>query len=194
MSVLLVVNWEAVSAIGQVVGAVAVVISLIYLAHEVRNTARATRLESMRSLSESINQFFRTVAQDDELADFFYRGMHDFGANKGGSLLRFSALMDYLFRIYEDMYYQHLERRLDPRVWSGFEAIMRDMNAYPGVQAWWRTRSHWFSDRFRKFIAERQAAAGTPSLYGEEHSSEYAAAGMRVGETLPEGERDLTNR
>jgi hypothetical protein len=167
MCVLLAVKWEAVSAIGQVVGAAAVVISLIYLAHEVRSTARATRLESMRSLSDAINQFFRMIAQDAELADFFYRGMHDFEANKGGSLLRFSAVMDYLFRIYEDMYYQHLERRLDPRVWSGFEAIMRDMNAYPGIQAWWRSRSHWFSDQFRRFIAKRQEAAGTPSLYGE---------------------------
>jgi len=172
MCVLLVVNWGAVSAIGQVVGAAAVVISLIYLAHEVRSTARATRLESMRSLSDAINQFFRTIAQDAELADFFYRGMHDFGANKGGNLLRFSALVDYMFRIYEDMYYQHLEGRLDPRVWRGFEAIMRDMNAYPGIQAWWGSRSHWFSDQFRKFVAQHQAVAGTPSLYGEEHSSE----------------------
>ena len=57
MCVLLAVKWEAVSAIGQVVGAAAVVISLIYLAHEVRSTARATRLESMRSLSDAINQF-----------------------------------------------------------------------------------------------------------------------------------------
>ena len=37
MCVLLVVNWEAVSAIGQVVGATAVVISLIYVANEVRS-------------------------------------------------------------------------------------------------------------------------------------------------------------
>ena len=28
------------------------------------------------------------------------------------------------------------------------EAPMRDVNAYPGVQAWWRSRSHWFSEEF----------------------------------------------
>jgi hypothetical protein len=52
-------NWEAISAIGQMVGAIAVVISLIYLTREVRNNARATRLASMRSLSEAINQYFK---------------------------------------------------------------------------------------------------------------------------------------
>jgi hypothetical protein len=54
MPVVLVVNWEAVSAIGQVIGALAVVLSLIYLASEVRSNARATRLASMRSLSEKV--------------------------------------------------------------------------------------------------------------------------------------------
>jgi len=38
------VNWEAISAIGQLVGALAVVISLIYLASEVRRNTRAKQL------------------------------------------------------------------------------------------------------------------------------------------------------
>ena len=164
---LVTVNWEAVSAIGQLVGALAVVVSLVYLAREVRSNARATRLESMRSLSDAINQYFKTCAEDADLAELWFRGIHDFQSMKGASLMRFSSLMDYLFRIYEDMYYQHHEGQLDPRVWGGFEAIMRDFNAYPGIQAWWRSRSHWFSDQFRQFIAERQATAGTPSLYRE---------------------------
>lgn len=172
MPVVLVVNWEAVSAIGQVVGALAVVLSLIYLASEVRSNARATRLASMRSLSDAINQYFKTCAEDADLAELWFRGIYDFQSIKGPSLMRFSSLMDYLFRIYEDMYYQHLEGQLDPRVWSGFEAIMRDFNAYPGIQAWWRSRSHWFSEQFRQFISERQASPGTPSLYGEARPTE----------------------
>jgi hypothetical protein len=37
------VNWEAISAIGQLVGAIAVVISVLYLAVQVRSNARETR-------------------------------------------------------------------------------------------------------------------------------------------------------
>ena len=172
MCVLLAVNWAAVSAVGQVVGALAVVISLIYLATEVRSNARATRLESMRSLSDAINEYFKTIAEDADPAELWFRGIYNFQSIKGASLMRFSSLMDYLFRIYEDIYYQRLEGQLAPRVWGGFEAFMRDIIAYPGIQASWRSRSHWFSDQFRQFIAERQAAAGSPSLYGEARSGE----------------------
>jgi len=38
------VNWEAISAIGQIVGALAVVISLIYVVREIRSNARAALL------------------------------------------------------------------------------------------------------------------------------------------------------
>jgi hypothetical protein len=185
MRVLLLVNWEAVSAIGQIVGALAVVISVIYLTREVRSNARATRLQSMRSLSDAINGYFKTIAQDADLADLSYRGIHDFEPHQGATLLRFSALMDYLFRIYEDMYYQYCEGHLDPSVWSGFEAQLRDINAYPGIQAWWRSRSHWFSKRFGQFVAEAQAAAATPSLYGKGQSVEQMRSASITSENPP---------
>jgi len=38
------VNWEAISAIGQIVGAIAVVVSLMYLAREIRSNARSARM------------------------------------------------------------------------------------------------------------------------------------------------------
>ena len=34
------INWEAVSAVGQIIGAIAVVISVVYLAVQVRSNAR----------------------------------------------------------------------------------------------------------------------------------------------------------
>ena len=49
-------NWEAISAIGQIVGAFAVVNSLIYLAREVGSNAHATRQAAMRSMLESLNR------------------------------------------------------------------------------------------------------------------------------------------
>ena len=52
------VNWEAISAIGQMVGALAVVISLIYLARQVGSSARETRITSVRA---SADRFIRLL-------------------------------------------------------------------------------------------------------------------------------------
>ena len=160
-------NWEAISAIGQMTGAMAVVVSLIYLAYEVRSNARATRLASMRSMSDAFNRWLQSIAENQEVGELYWRGMHDFESLRDADLSRFSALMDHMFRIYEDMYYQKLERHLDPRVWRGFEAPMRDIIAYPGAQAWWHSRSHWFSSEFAEFINGLECAAAPPALYRE---------------------------
>src|SRR5947199_7389586 len=145
-----------------------VIVSVIYRAQQIRSNARQTRLASMRTMSDAFNQWLQSLAENAEFGDLYYRGMRDFESIQGPDLPRFSALMDHLFRIYEDMYYQKLEGHLDPRVWRGFEGPMRDIIAYPGAQAWWRSRSHWFSEEFADFVNELERAAGPPALYREQ--------------------------
>ena len=67
-----------------------------------------------------------------------------------------------MFRTIEDVYYQHLQGHPDPRVWRGLEVVMREINAFPGVQAWWRSHSHWFDEEFAKFINQQQQTAKAP--------------------------------
>ena len=76
-------NWEAISAIGQIVGAIAVVISLIYLATEVRSNARATRQAAMRSTLDSLNRFAQQIIGHADLAELRNRGFHDFESLEG---------------------------------------------------------------------------------------------------------------
>ena len=160
-------NWEAISAIGQIVGALAVVISLIYLANGVRSSARATRIASERSLVEMLIRFVQQLAEHPHLSELYYRGIHDFESLEGAERVRFSALMDQLFRLYEETYYGQSEGHVAARIWRQAEAPLRDFNGYPGVQAWWRSRSHWVSEDFANLVNQLQRTAKAPRLYGE---------------------------
>jgi hypothetical protein len=161
------VNWEAISAIGQLVGALAVVISLIYLANQVRSNARETRLAAMRSTLDFLNRFTQQIAEHADLAELRNRGFDDFESLEGVDRTRFGSYMHAIFRTIENVYYQHLEGHVDPRVWRGLELVVRDMNASPGVQAWWRLRLHYFDEEFAKFINQQQQTAKPPTLYRE---------------------------
>ena len=50
---------------------------------------------------------------------------------------------------------------------GGIEAGMRELSGYPGIQAWWRFRSHWFSEEFVKHINQLQQTAPPPRMYRE---------------------------
>jgi hypothetical protein len=154
------VNWEAIGAIGQMVGAIAVVISLIYLAREVRRNARATRHAAMRATLDSFNRLAQQLTQDPDLAGLYCRACDDFEALEAVDRTRFGWFMHQIFRNMEDVYYQNLQGHLDPHLWRGLEVAMRDMNTAPGVQAWWRSRSHYFGgEEFAKFINQIQQTA-----------------------------------
>jgi hypothetical protein len=161
------VNWEAISAIGQIVGAIAVVISLIYLAREVGSSARETRLSSMRSTLDLLNRINQQIAEHADLADLRNRGFLEYESLEGSDRIRFNSYMLAVFRTVESVYYQHLDGHSDPRVWRGLEVVMRELNALPGVQAWWRLRSHWFDEEFAKFINQLQQTAKPPTMFGE---------------------------
>jgi len=163
MTLILAVNWEAISAMGQIVGALAVVISLIYLAREIRSNARSARIASLHD----VNRWLGELVEHPHLAELYYRGIQDFRSLKSGDLVRFSALMDQAFYIFRELYFQELDGHLDPRLWGPTEAAMRDINAYPGVQAWWRTRSHRFNKEFVKHINQLQQTAKPPRYIGK---------------------------
>jgi hypothetical protein len=159
------VNWEAIGAIGQIVGAIAVVISLIYLAREIRSNARSARMASVGTL----NQWFGQLARHPHLAELWTRGVQDYESVEGADRTSFNVLLGGLFRIFEEMYYQRLDGHLDPRLWREVETPMRDMiNRFPGIQAWWREFSDWFGDeKFVNYVNQLQQTAKRPSLYRE---------------------------
>jgi hypothetical protein len=160
-------NWDAIGAIGEAVGAAAVVASLLYVASQIRADSRARRIEATHVQIEAFSAYLRMLASNNDVAELFLLGIRDFHSLSGAQVVRFSSLLGHLYRIFEDIFYQRAEDNIDARVWRGFEGPMGDIIAYPGVQDWWKTRCHWYSQEFQQFIAAKVESARPPSLYGE---------------------------
>jgi hypothetical protein len=149
-------NWEAIGAIGQIVGAIAVVVSLIYLAREIRSNARSARMASVGTLNRLLGQ----VATHPHLAEVWNRGIRDWDSLEGPDRHTFNSFSLQLFHIFKELYYQQREGHLDPRLWHEVEAPMRDViNRFPGIQAWWRQTSDWFSGEFVTYVNQLQQTA-----------------------------------
>ena len=155
------VNWEAIGAIGQIVGAIAVVVSLIYVAREIRTNARSARVSSLHD----INRWFGEIVTHPDVRELYYRGIHDFESLKGADIVGFAQLMTQAFYIFQELYYQQLDGHLDERMWGTTLAAMRDFNGYPGVQAWWRSRSQYFNKEFANYVNQLQQTAKAPTWY-----------------------------
>ncbi len=86
-------NWEAIGAVGEIVGAVAVVLTLVYLAVQLRQNTAAVSTSTYESVTSGFNSVNEVVVGDAEVADIFYRGTVNPESLSPAEGIRFSFLM-----------------------------------------------------------------------------------------------------
>jgi hypothetical protein len=126
-------NWEAIGAIGEIVGSTGVIISLLYLAIQIRKDARARRANTLHEQCQALAGVYSTLESSSELSDVYFRGIQDFSCLKGSERVRFSALCNHLFRLWEEDHLQATEGNLDRRMWNAYEVALDDVVSLPGV-------------------------------------------------------------
>ena len=70
-------NWEAIGAVGEIIGAAGVIITLLYLASQLRQNTRALQVTSIDSTTQVGNDVRRLLAESPEIADIYLRGLAD---------------------------------------------------------------------------------------------------------------------
>ena len=150
-------NWDALGAIGEIAGAVAVIVTLIYLARQIRQNTVATRLSTSHSIASAARDWNRPLLNDPELAWTFQVGTEDPSRLDPKEQARFIELCFSLFRMFEDALYQYHQGALDPDVWEGYERLYAAYARAPGFQAYWKERRTTFRPEFQRFIDEHPA-------------------------------------
>jgi hypothetical protein len=155
-------NWGAIGAIGEIPGAAGVIVTLIYLARQIRQNTRATKLSMSHSIASATREWNRPLLQDPELAWTFQVGTEDPTRLDEKEQARFVELCFSLLRMFEDAHYQYAHGALDPEVWRGYEKLFGAHAKAPGFQAYWKVREDTFRPEFRDFIAAYEAP-GVPT-------------------------------
>ena len=71
-------NWDALGAIGEIVGATAVVISVFYLAVQIRKQTVESRLTATRDVSDKRSGFMKLLVSDEDLSQIWLKVIRDY--------------------------------------------------------------------------------------------------------------------
>lgn len=145
-------NWDAVGALAELLGAVAVVVSLLYVATQVRESTRQARRDATRDLATRISDISLAVASSPELGNLLVRGGADPSQLTKGDQARYRGLMNALFRSLEQQYLFRKEGALDDESWRAVEHIIRDFAALPGTQTYLVDRGQWYTPSFLDYV------------------------------------------
>lgn len=152
-------------ALGEILGGIAVVASLVYLAMQIRQNTRqishnieATRIASLERNIETGNRLRELLIVNPDLAELFLRGMKDFGALEAAEKLRFEMLLRSIFSAFQGAYIRHLSVSADPDDFSGVARMVEAMLENPGARRCLSQAETDWRPEFRDFIAARIAA------------------------------------
>ena len=157
-------NWGAIGAIGEVVGALGVIFTLGYLAVQIRQNTASARVSTTQAILEASASFSDLLASDLELSRIFLNGIESHTSLSHEEKMRFHFLMlSYLRRI-ENFYQQGESGYLAAEDWSGIRINFLEVLIQPGSQDWWKKYSTRFNLNFAKWASEEVSKIAASSL------------------------------
>jgi hypothetical protein len=98
-------DWDAIGAMGEVLGAFAVVVTLLYLARETRKNAQAIDATSTREAANQLSEWHREAARDPELKRIVMRSISlDTAEYSPEEWWEFRAVAISLFMLYQSQF------------------------------------------------------------------------------------------
>lgn len=156
-------NWEAIGALGEIVGALAVVISIVYLSTQIRSNTRATKASagfeaahSWASTNEwlvGIDPNFKSKVVESYLPE---SNWNDFTPEER---LDITVMNRALFQKLEGQYFLLKYDFLDEGIWAKRSKWAASLISLPFYKVWWEQEKtqHIYSDEFIEAIEDVEA-------------------------------------
>jgi hypothetical protein len=147
--------------IGEFVGAIAVIVSLLYLAFQIRQNTRALHSSSYAQAAEQAWLVNLAVAQDAELARIVADAMEGRPLDPQDEL-RYRALFDNSLFAMENLFRQYERGLLDSDTWDN--VVANGIAATPpAVWNRWQGRTGPLSQRLQRHLRERGIPGAPPN-------------------------------
>ena len=145
--------------IGEFVGAAAVLVSLVYLALQIRQNTQALRASIQQENRNSIAEFYRLLTNS-ETARIWRAGLTEPAKLGEADAASFHALLSFLFNHFETAFH----RRALPQIHNAHsdearETAIRGLTRTSGFESWWRASRRTFSREFQEHVEHLQKGA-----------------------------------
>ncbi len=144
-------DLDTLAKLGEFIGGIFVVVSLAYVAYQVRQNTESLRTENYGRVLERMSTLQSRLSCDQELNRVVVRGSQHPGRLTAVERIRFSWAMYELFGAAEFMYHQAQRKALPDAVWNRWQASLVWWLSNPGVRSWWVAKPAPLSVDFEAF-------------------------------------------
>ncbi len=129
-------NWEAISAVAEVIGAVAIVITLIYLAVQLRQNTTSVRASAYQTWLAA-NVDLAAVTTNSDFADSLRKGLGNSADLTPGSEIAFGMWNHSAYQMWQALDTMYRMNAIDRSLWHSEMSRAAGHLGNPGVRQWW---------------------------------------------------------
>jgi hypothetical protein len=152
-------NWDAVGAIGENVGAIGVIVSVMYLALQVRKQTDESRLAASRELAEMFGNAMDRITDNLEFTSIYLKACQNYNELPNTERLWASFVFQRFCRIMEQQRLHLINGNVDPVYFESLHSAWLEWLTFPGAQQWWAVCKNMFGEEFKKYTDELIAEA-----------------------------------
>ena len=130
-------NWEAIGAAAEVFGVMAILISLIYVAVQIRQSNVVAQADAERQVLQNWMHALDSLVVDSETTDAFLRGLADFDGLTSVEKTRLSYKLIELNAVHHAIELMGEKGLVDEELVKQTENVMFSYVLTPGGRRWW---------------------------------------------------------
>lgn len=139
---------ETLGNLGDFIGGMGVVVTLVYLASQIRQNTRSIRLAAFHTAQRDVAQWMDNLAADPELVRMFFEGATAYPDLNQIDKRRYASLMSAPCKRLETLVHESNTGNIDEAQWSG----IREHLNLPGHAAWWREAQTLFNRETSEYV------------------------------------------
>tara|TARA_R110000868_G_scaffold107627_2_gene294409 strand:+ start:249 stop:800 length:552 start_codon:yes stop_codon:yes gene_type:complete len=148
-------DLEQLYFIAEIIAALAVIVSIIYLGIQIRNTRIQNQKEMYLNMSKFRSELTLNLASNKELSYIVAQGLSGKTEMNANDYFRFSNFAFSYFVGYEVAFQRNKSKDIDNDIAIGLKESLNWWLSFPGVQVFWKNNlAYGFSSDFVKYINE----------------------------------------
>ena len=145
-------NWEAIGAIGEILGAIAVVLTLAYLARQLRQNSQTLRASALDASITAANDVRKSIYESAEVAEIIRRGSADPASLTEDEKIRFRLVMHNIVWGTWNIYVQAQLTGLSAGTWEAQIPLLTRILSSPGGKWYWANSRQEVDEEYREYI------------------------------------------
>jgi CO/xanthine dehydrogenase Mo-binding subunit len=143
--------------IGEFLGGLSVLLTMVYLAVQVRGNTRAMHSNIAQQTHDTITNVYMDMAKDEDLNRIFRSGISDLAGLSEQDSARFYAACTAGMYICENLLYQTRTGSADPEMANTFMLGFSANFHSPGFKSFWQERSFIFTKEIQEWVSTVQS-------------------------------------